>query len=408
MFRRHAEPLILDALTDTRVVMVLGARQVGKTTLTKEIAAGPHPARVLSLDDQATRNAASNDPTSFIDGLSGPTLIDEVQHVPDLLFAIKASVDEDKTPGRFLLTGSANVLTAPKIFEALTGRIEVVNLWPLSQAEIEGTTTNFVDELFAARIPQISGAPVGRAAFVDRVAAGGYPEPRLRAGARRERWFENYLRTTFERDLRDVSEAHKLDEMPRLLRLLGSQAANLFSAKKIGDKLGLDHKTVQGYVKLLETVYLVKEMPAWRPGIGSREIQSSKVYVPDSGLLSFLLGADEARIANDDQVTGKILENFVAMEIIKHVDWAQTRVRQYHYRDGREEVDVVLETRSGDIAAVEVKAAATIEAKDYRPMEKLRDRRGKSFIAGVVLYCGAETLALGNRIWAVPINMLWT
>lgn len=407
MFKRHAEPLILDALQDTRVVMVLGARQVGKTTLTQEIAQGPHPARILSLDDQATRNAARNDPTAFIAALSGSTLIDEVQRVPDLLFAIKVAVDDDKTPGRFLLTGSANVLTAPKIFEALTGRIEVLNLWPLSQAEIERATVNFVDALFAARIPQLSGVPIGRQAFVDRVASGGYPEARLREGVRRERWFENYLRTTFERDLRDVSEAHKLDEMPRLLRLLASQAANLFSAKRIGDKLGLDHKTVRGYVKLLETVYLVKEMPAWRPGIGSREIQSPKVYVPDSGLLAFLLGADENRIATDDQITGKILENFVAMEILKHVDWARTRVRQYHYRDGREEVDVVLETRSGDIAAVEVKAAATLDDTDYRPMEKLRDRRGKSFIAGVLLYSGAETLGIGDRLWAVPISSLW-
>lgn len=388
--------------------MVLGARQVGKTTLTQQIAAGPHPARILTLDDQATRNAAASDPTSFIAGLSGPTLIDEVQRVPDLLFAIKAAVDIDKSPGRFLLTGSANVLTAPKIFEALTGRIEVVNLWPLSQAEIEGVASNFVDALFSAQVPQISGAPIGRPAFVDRVAGGGYPEPRLRAGARRERWFENYLRTTFERDLRDVSDAHKLDEMPRLLRLLASQAANLFSAKSISDKLGLDHKTVKGYVKLLETVYLVKEMPAWRPGLGSREIQSSKVYVTDSGLLAYLLGADEARVAGDDQVTGKILENFAAMEVVKHVDWAQTRARQYHYRDGRDEVDIVLETRAGDIAAAEAKAGATIDPVDYRPMEKLRDRRGKAFIAGAVLYCGAETLPLGDRIWAVPISGLWT
>jgi uncharacterized protein len=195
--------------------------------------------------------------------------------------------------------------------------------------------------------------------------------------------------------------------MPRLLRLLASQAANLFSAKNISDKTNLDVKTVQGYVKLLETVFLVKVMPAWKPGLGNREIQSPKVYVSDSGLLAYLLGADEKRIAEDDQVTGKILENFAAMEILKHVDWAQTRVRQYHYRDGRDEVDVILETRSGDIAAVEVKAAATIKTSDYAPMEKLRDRRGDSFIAGFVLYSGAETLGLSDRIWAVPISALW-
>jgi len=408
ILERHAAPLVLEALADTRVVMLLGARQVGKTTLAKQIAEGPHPLRMLSLDDQATRNAALSDPTAFIAALDGPTLIDEVQRAPELLFAIKVAVDHDQSPGRFLLTGSANVLTAPKIYEALTGRIEVINLWPLSQAEIEGSTTNFVDTVFAGKPPQISGATIGRPAFSARIAAGGYPEPRLREGTRRERWFENYLRTMFERDLRDVSDAHKLDEVPRLLRLLASQAASLFSARAMGTKLDLDKKTVQTYIKLLETVFMVKVLPAWRPGLGAREIQAAKVYITDSGLLAHLLGANEQRIAEDDQVTGKILENFVAMEILRHVDWATTRVGQYHYRDGRDEIDVILETRAGDIAAAEVKAAATIQERDFRPLTKLRDRRGESFVAGMVLYAGAETLGISDRIWAVPISALWS
>jgi hypothetical protein len=398
---------VLEALADTRIVFVMGARQVGKTTLTRSIAAQDYPAQVLTLDDPTVRDAAAADPVGFIAALEGPALIDEVQRAPDLLLAIKDSVDRDPQPGRFLLTGSANILTAPRIYEALTGRIEIVRLPPLSQAEIEQSDVNFVDALFSGRPPEIRGALVGRNAFVERVAQGGYPEARTRLGRRRERWFESYLTTTFERDLREIADIQRLEEMPRLLRLVASQAANVFNSRNIARSLAIHHNTVGTYTKLLETVFLVQRMPAWRPGLGAREIHAPKVYLVDSGLLAYLLGANERRIATDDQVTGKILENFVAMEILKHAEWARTTTRQYHWRDVHDEVDVVLESRAGDIAAVEVKAAATVGAGDYRALTKLRDRRGERFLAGVVIYAGDQTVPLGDRLWAVPVSGLW-
>jgi predicted AAA+ superfamily ATPase len=407
LFPRHARPLVLEALADTRVVLVMGARQVGKSTLTRAIATNDHPARILTLDDKTTRDSAIADPTAFIAGLDGPVLIDEVQRSPDLLFAIKESVDRDPTPGRFLLTGSANVLTAPKVYEALTGRIEIVRLWPLSQAEIEESGANFVDALFAARPPQISGAPIGRDAFVERVAQGGYPEARLRSGRRRERWFENYLTTTFERDLREIADVQKLEELSRLLRLLATQTANLFVSVNLAGRLRISDKTVESYTRLLETIFLVKRLPAWRPGLGAREIHAPKTYLVDTGLLTHLLGANAQRIRTDKQITGKLLENFVAMEIVKHSEWSQTRTRQYHYRDGRDEVDIVLENRAGELVAVEVKAAATINERDYRTLAKLRDRRQERFLAGAVVYTGEQTIPLGERIWAIPVSSLW-
>jgi uncharacterized protein len=407
LFPRYARPLLTEALTDTRVVMLMGARQVGKSTLAEEIVAQDPLRERLTLDDKTTRDAATSDPTGFIAGLDGPVLIDEVQRAPDLLLAIKDAVDRDQRPGRFLLTGSANILTAPKVRDALTGRIETVELWPLAQAEIERSHTNIVDALFAAEPPQISGAPVGRAAFVERVASGGYPEARRRVGRRRVAWFDSYVSTTLERDLRDITDAHKLEHVPRLLRLLASQAANIYNANSVARSLGVDPKTIQAYTRLLETVFVVRRMPAWRPGLGRREVHAPKVYIADSGLLSNLMGADEERIANDDQITGKVFENFVAIEVAKHLSWAQTRTRQYHYRDDHDEVDIVLESRSGSLAVVEVKASATISARDTRPLSKLRDRRGTSFRAGFIVYTGDRTIPLSDRIWAVPVSGLW-
>ncbi len=405
---RIAHPSILTALTDTRVVVVLGARQVGKSTLTWRIAAADRPMAVVNLDDATLRDAAASDPAGFLAGYGRPVLIDEVQRAPDLLLAIKEIVDADTTPGQFLLTGSANILTAPKIQDALTGRAEYVTLWPFAQAEIASASTNFVDRLLDADPPRVEAAPVGRDAFVDVIARGGYPEARARSDARRRTWYRDYITSLVERDLRDISDARRLHVVPRLLRLLASQAANLFNSNSIAGKLNIRYETVADYTQLLETIYIVRRVQAWTPGLGSREIQHEKVYIVDSGLMAYLLGADRTRIAEEVQITGKILENFVAMEIARLAETSRLQPRQYHYRRRDHEVDVVLETPDGRIAGAEVKAAATVRTSDYKGLAKLRGARGDEFIAGVVFYTGARTIALTDRIWAVPICSLWT
>lgn len=405
---RIAHPSILTALADTRVVAVLGARQVGKSTLTWRIATADRPMAVVNLDDATLRDAAASDPAGFLAGYGRPVLIDEVQRAPDLLLAIKEIVDADTTPGQFLLTGSANILTAPKIQDALTGRAEYVTLWPFAQAEIASASTNFVDRLLDADPPRVEAAPVGRDAFVDVIARGGYPEARARSDARRRTWYRDYITSLVERDLRDISDARRLHVVPRLLRLLAAQAANLFNSNSIAGKLNIRYETVADYTQLLETIYIVRRVQAWTPGLGSREIQHEKVYIVDSGLMAYLLGADRKRIAEDVQITGKILENFVAMEIARLAETSRLQPRQYHYRRRDHEVDVVLETPDGRIAGAEVKAAATVRTSDYKGLAKLRGARGDEFIAGVVFYTGARTIALTDRIWAVPISSLWT
>lgn len=407
-FPRHNRKLIVEGLEDTRVVFVTGARQVGKTTLTQDIAAHEHPMVRIDLDDDDVRVAAQQDPIGFVAALPGPALIDEVQRAPELLLAIKSAVDRDPEPGRFLLTGSANLLASRKVKDALTGRIDTVPLWPLSQSEIQGGRLNFVDSLFGAAPPWIEDAQVGRDAFASVLAEGGYPEARLRKGQRRHRWFRNYVDTVLDRDLRELSDAIKLAEMPRLLRLLAGQAANLFSSRAVARRLGLHHATVKAYVALLEQTFLVRRLPAWRPGLGAREVATPKVYLVDTGLLTDLLGANERRIREDDQITGKALENFVAIELIKHLEWAETPARLHHYQRQKADIDLVLEATDGSIAAVEVKAAATVTERDTRRLKELRDKRGDSFRAGVVLCSRAETAPLGDRLWAVPISGLWS
>ena len=408
LFSRRVRPVVLEALHDARVVLITGARQVGKTTLSVEIAASDHPMRTLTLDDGPTREAALEDPTGFLAGLDTPVLIDEIQRAPALLLEIKKAVDRDTTPGRFLLTGSANVLSSKRVIDALTGRIDRVHMWPLAQTEILGGELNLVDELFAGRAPQVTGAPVGRRAFSSVIAAGGYPEARLRpAGSSRERWFESYIDTALERDLREISDARRIDDMGRLLRLVASQSASVLSYRSVGRRLEMHHDTVQAYVTLLEQMFLLQRLPAWRPGLGARERSRPKAYICDPGMLAYLLGADVERIERDDQVTGRACETLVAAELLKHASWAHAAVRVHHYQREREDIDFVLENRAGEIAAIEVKASASLRSSDWKWLAALRDARSERFKGGIVIYSGEQTIPLGDRLWAVPYAGLW-
>ena len=406
---RHAQAIVVEALAAARVVLVMGARQTGKSTLTREVVGTIRPTTIFTLDELITRDNAADDPVGFLAAASGLVLIDEVQRVPDLLYAIKLRVDQDRRPGQFLLTGSANILTAPRVYEALTGRVDLVQLWPLAQSEIERSRTNLVDSLFIGEPPNIHGAPINRVAFVERAAVGGFPEVQGLTSRQRERWFVSYVTTTLDRDLRDIADVRRLDEMPRLLRVLATQSAGIFNSRGLASSLEISHLTVAEYARLLETMFLVRIVPAWRPGLRSRERHAPKIYVADTGLLAHLLRADERRIAEDDQVSGPMFETLVAMEVAKHLGWAdEIGIRQLHWRDDRDEVDIVLERRDGAIVAIEAKASATVRPSDTVGLRKLRDLSGNRFVAGVVIYTGERTHPLGDRLWAVPVSGLWS
>jgi uncharacterized protein len=407
---RRVKQLVVESLDHARIVLVAGARQVGKTTLVTDVTrpGGDHPMRYVTLDDRGARDAANDDPAGFVAGLGGPAVIDEIQHAPALLLELKRAVDADTVPGQFLITGSSDVLAHRKVIDALPGRIDRIELWPLARAEIEGGDLNVVDELLAGRAPQVARAPVGPDAYAPAIAEGGYPEARSRPPGRlRSRWFRDYLAGNLGRDLLELAALRGTDEADRLLRLIASQSANLLSYRKIARQLELDDKTVKDHTMLLEQLFLIRRLPGWRPGLGAREAARPKAYVCDPGLLAHLLGADETRIRSDDQVKGKACETLVLAELLKHASWADQTVRVFHYQRDREDIDFVIENNAGEIAAIEVKAAATIDRRDRRWLERLRDGRPDRFKAGIIIHSGAQTTPLGDRLWAMPFSGLW-
>ena len=411
LFPRRVKPLVVESLDHARIVLVAGARQVGKTTLVTEVTrpGSAHPMRYLTLDDRATREAAGDDPAGFVTGLDGPAVIDEIQHVPALLLELKRAVDTDAVPGRFLITGSADVLAHRKVIDALPGRIDRIELWPLARTEIDAGEHNVIDELLAGRAPQVARAPLGPDAYARAISEGGYREARRRpAGRLRSRWFRDYLAGTLGKDLLELADLRRADETDRLLRLIAGQSANLLSYRKISQQLEIDDKTVKEHTLLLEQLFLIRRLPGWRPGLGAREAARPKAYICDPGLLAHLLGADETRIRTDDQVKGKACETLVLAELLKHASWAEQTVRLFHYQREREDIDFIIENGAGEIAAVEVKAATSIDRRDRRWLERLRDARSERFKAGIVIHSGAQTTPLGDRLWAVPFSGLWT
>lgn len=408
MIDRHVRPQVIEALAESRAVALLGARQVGKSTLVRSLAGAEYPARVVDLDDDATANAARTDPAGFVAELVEPAVIDEIQRAPGLLLAIKRRLDNDQTRGQFLLTGSANILTLPTIADALPGRVDYLNLWPFSQGELHGRREGLIDALLAGQPPSLSGPPTGRAPLASLLAKGGYPEAQARGAPGRARFFRSYVASIIGRDLEDIARVHNTENVERLLRVIAARSGALVSFHGMGGELGLDKNTVQSHTKILEDLFLVRRLPPWRLNLGSRQVKSPKAYVVDSGLLAFLIGTNERRIADDGMTRGTLLESFVAMEIVRQADRADNPVALFHYRDKQQrEVDVVLEWNSGEVAGIEVKAAATTSSHDFNGLRYLRDKLGARFKTGIVLYTGGETLPFGDRLAAVPLNGLW-
>jgi predicted AAA+ superfamily ATPase len=408
LLARHVRPRVLEALAESRAVALLGARQVGKSTLVADIAAHEHPARLISLDDEPTANAVREDPAGFVAAISGPAVIDEVQRVPSLLLAIKRRLDSDQTRGQFLLTGSANILTLPTVADALPGRVQYVNLSPLSQGELRGTRETFIDAIFDARFPPISGATIGRAAAAGMLVTGGYPELQGRSPRGRSDFFSSYVSSLIGRDLQDIANVRNVENIERLLYVIAARSGGLASFHGMAADLGVDTNTARAHTKILEDLFLVAKLQPWHTNLSSRQIKSPKLYILDSGLLAYLIGANERRIAQDGSIAGAMLETFVAMELRRQADWAQELVSLYHYRDKQQrEVDVILERRSGEVVGVEVKAAATPTSADFAGLRHLRDKLGARFKAGALIYTGADTLPFGDRLAAVPLNGLW-
>jgi len=408
MYQRNLTAAIETALQDTPVVLLHGPRQAGKSTLVQSIAADRELAYV-TLDDATALSAAKSDPEGFIAGLKDGVVIDEVQRADELLLAIKSEVDRDRRPGRFLLTGSANILLLPKLSESLAGRMETLTLLPLSQCELHGSPRGIIDQLFADAFPD-DGKKNG-SDIVSAALAGGYPEAIERADFdRRQAWFGNYINAILQRDVRDLANIEGLSDMPRLLKLLATRSANLLNFADLSRSLGITQTTLKRYVTLLETTFLVRMLPAWSGNRGLRLIKSPKAHLVDTGLLAHLAGLTPERITDDRTLLGALLETFVVTEIDKQRGWSKIRIEMFHFRTAtNREVDLVLEDPAGRIVGIEVKAGTTVRAKDFTGLHALRDAVGDDrFVRGIVLHTGAATTRFdGDTMLAAPVATLW-
>ena len=394
-------------MADTPVVLLNGARQTGKTTLAQAMAAAAG-AQYLTLDDASTLGFAASDPSGFIRNLAGPVVLDEIQKAPALFPAIKLVVDKDRQPGRFLLTGSANVMTLPRLSESLAGRMEIIPLFPFSAGELAGAAEKFLPRLFAGTLSKCR-LPPARKDLPTRLARGGYPEATQReSDDRRAAWFASYVSTILQRDVRDLARVDALHTLPNLLRLLAARTSGLLNLADVGRDAVLPHSTLTRYLALLETVFLVHRLPAWSRNLGQRLVKAPKLHLLDTGLACHLMGTDARRLPDDRMLLGRLLETFVVSEIRKQLSWTDPRTALYHLRTATgQEVDIVLEKPDGSIAAVEVKASATVRPSDFAALRALREQFGKRFHGGVVLCLGDQIVPLDDKLWLVPVPALW-
>lgn len=402
MIERAIKNRVLEAFTDSPVVLINGARQTGKSTLVQALQPGR---RYLTLDDSAVLAATRSDPFGFIDSLNEPVSIDEIQRVPELFLAIKASVDKDRSPGRFLLTGSANVLLLPQLSDSLAGRMEIIELHPLSQTELAKQPTSLIDLFFEGNFK--NSYQFNRKLFIDKILAGGYPEViKCTSQNRRTAWFDSYLTTILQHDVKNISQIDGLTELPRLVELLAIRSGGLLNFAELSRSTAIPQTTLKRYMTLLETLFLIHQVPAWSSNLGKRLQKSPKLFLSDYGLMAHLQGKDSKQMQDALGLPGDLVEAFVHAELIKHQTWSDLYTRLMHYRTSTGmEVDFVLENRRKELVGIEVKATTTVTSKDFNGLRHLRETTPEQFKRGLLLYTGEQVVPFDQQLLAVPIGM---
>jgi hypothetical protein len=401
---------VLRALKDRPVVLLNGPRQSGKSTLIQWLAKQRQPRRYITFDDAAVQSLAKANPDGFIEGLEGNIAIDEVQRVPEIFLAIKSAVDRKRTAGRFLLTGSANILLVPRIADALVGRMEVLSLLPLSQREIEKRDSTFVDAVFSRKLKSADNNVLTRKHLIKKILTGGFPEVVTDiARDRRAAWFKSYVTTILQRDVRELANIEGLTAMPRLLSLLASRAGGLLNFADLSATVGLPQTSLKRYMTLLQTTYLVHLLPPWYGNIGKRLIKTPKVYLTDSGLVAHLLDVNRQRLADDGTLLGHLAELFVATELLKQLTVSKESVQLFFFRSQTgSEIDFVLEHSNGSLVGIEVKLSSTVNASTFTPLKMFAESVGKRFVRGIVLHSGNQVVPFASNMHAMPLDALWT
>lgn len=405
--KRHSESRVRTALKDTRIVGLIGPRQSGKSTLAERMAFDSDMP-VLSLDRNHLLNLARADPDGFLRSIDR-AVIDEVQRVPELVLALKYSVDKDPRPGRFLITGSVDLFRSAITPDSLAGRIEFIELLPLSQAEIERSApSKFLNKAFTNDFPKLKH--IGYSSdLIERVVGGGYPEPLKRANSDRQReWLMSYSKSLVTRHLPEVARVNKLENLSKLLERLAVYAGQVTNLKRIATDLSVDEKTVDHWLTLFEQMFVVRRVKAWYRNRLKRLNKTPKLHFFDSGLLAALQGTNSESIKADRASFGQLLENFVFSELYKSTQLASEEISIYHYREQSVyEIDFVLE-KAGKVVAIEVKASTGIKSDAFRTLRRLKDQLGESFVCGIILHDGDQIQSLSDNMYAMPVSQLWS
>ena len=414
LIQRRLQDFAIEGLGAFRAVVVNGPRQSGKSTLLgllhQQIGGTS-----LTLDDRDLLRSSRTDPTGFVVERSHPLLIDEVQRGGDpLILAIKADIDRHpQDRGRYVLAGSSRFLTVPTITESLAGRVRILDLWPFSQGEIDGTNDDFIDVLFQPTDVLRSLAPpvLTRADVMERVTRGGFPTAVSIENRRLRRdFFVDYVNTLTQRDLVQLRQPRRVVDVPRLFQAMIARTAQELVPANLASDFGLSHDTVRDYLGLFETIYTHHLLPAWSTNFASRASHRPKIHAVDSGLAAAILGVDAQALARPEHpAAGSLFETFVVGELRRQLTWSDALGRIYHYRehDGRE-IDVIIETADGRVGAIEVKAARDVDEHDFRHLRTMRDQLGERFINGVLIHLGVRPTSFGDRLTALPVSALWT
>jgi predicted AAA+ superfamily ATPase len=407
MYRRDLREKIVEALQDTPVILINGARQTGKSTLVKELLLSTHT--YWTLDDLSVLSAIKKDPMGFVSNLSFPVILDEVQRAPEIFLPIKMIVDQKRTPGQFILTGSANVLMLPKLADSLAGRMEIHTLWPLSQGEITDTHGDIIENLFNME-KLYTTESLDLDSLIKRIMRGGYPEIQKRPTQNRQsEWFNSYIATILQKDIWDLSRIEGIVEFPALFNLLATRVGTLVNASEISRALGMSNTTLKRYFSLLEKIYFIYQLPSWSKNFTKRLVRAPKLYLNDTGLLTYLLGSDEEGLRQNPTILGHVLENFVVMELLKKSTWSRVPTNLYHYRTASgQEVDIILEARDSRVVAIEVKLSKTVQPSDFKGINVFEEETGKKFYRGIIFYMGDKVVPYGKNKHAIPLSFLWS
>jgi hypothetical protein len=410
VYGRRAEGQVLQALEWAPIVLLEGARQTGKTVLVRDLIGATRPAAYLTFDDALTLESAHADPQGFVAGLAGRVVLDEVQRTPELFRAIKLVVDADRTPGRFLLTGSANVLLLPKLSDSLAGRMRIVTLWPLSQGEIDGLESRFVEVAFEAdTLPLVQGGE-SRPSLARRIARGGFPEAvGLPEGEPRDGWMSAYVSTLLDRDVRDIANISDRVALPRLLRFLAARSSMQLNVSELSRLTGIPRGSIDRYLSLFTLTFAVRMIPAWAGNVGRRLVKSPKVLMVDSGLCAHLTRVNADQLILDHDRFGPLLETFVGGELLRQASWTSGGIDLMYYRDASgAEVDFVLEDKQGRLVGIEVKSTSNPTIHDFAGLRAFATTVGKRFHRGIVLHTGSSSGSFSDGLWALPVESLWT